>query len=122
MLEVLNPEQALPLLQGLANGALGEAGRQAWQALGQLIRGKRPAAEDGASTEVALPEGAELPSLVDHLNTWAAQDPSFAAALHSWWQNTAPLRVSQDSVTNTVDGTVSGHVVQARDISGGISF
>ena len=82
--------------------------------------------EDTAVLEAALaPEaGTEaIPPLVDALERAERTDPEFAAQLRTEWaKTTAAQQVDHSGVVNQITGQVSGKVVQARDILGGISF
>ena len=65
----------------------------------------------------AAPDSPEVHTLADHLADATATDPEFADALHATWAS-----ASTGGVVNQVSGTVSGNIVQARDIQGGITF
>jgi hypothetical protein len=124
--------QLAGVLSRLADGALGEAGKQAWDALARLVRRAR-----NPRTQVAgiLP-GQALTDLAAHpadaarataagqaLEQLSASDPEFAALLLEWW--TGAERLARDGDTrseNVIHGNVSGPVVQARDVYGPISF
>jgi hypothetical protein len=120
------------LLPRLADGALGEAGKQAWDALVRLVgRARRPEAQ-----APAVEPGAALTELESHpgdsaraeaagraLERLAAADPEFAAALREWWAGTDRLvHEAEAGNVNVIRGNVHGHVVQARDVQGPISF
>jgi hypothetical protein len=57
--------------------------------------------------------------LAAHLAAEEAEDPAFGEELRRTWQH---VSASRGGVVNQVTGNVSGKVVQARDIKGGISF
>ncbi|MBO4163309.1 hypothetical protein [Micromonospora antibiotica] len=50
----------------------------------------------------------------------ADRDPDFDQELRRRWETFHQTTVRADAVTNTVSGQVTGPVVQARDISGGV--
>jgi hypothetical protein len=115
----------------LADGALGEAGKQVWDALVRLVgRAWRPEAQ------AAVEPGAALAELQGHpgeparaeaagraLQQLAADDPEFAAALREWRTGTDRLiREADAGNVNVIRGDVHGGVVQARDVHGPISF
>jgi hypothetical protein len=119
------------VLSRLADGALGEAGKQAWDALVRLVgRARRPEAQ------AAVEPGAALAELQGHpgdsaraeaagrvIDGLAAADPEFAAALREWRAGTDRLiREADAGNVNVVRGNVHGGVVQARDVHGPISF
>jgi hypothetical protein len=62
-------------------------------------------------------------ALAEQLAVEEAADPEFGASLRAEW---AKVNVEQHAdrggVTNQITGNVSGKVVQARDIDGGVSF
>jgi hypothetical protein len=99
-----------------AVGSLYELVRKAFQ--------RRPAAT--AALEAAggaAPESAPVQALAEHLAEVSTEDPEFGQRLRAEW---AKVQVRQQAdnggVTNQITGTVTGKVVQARDIQGGISF
>jgi hypothetical protein len=119
--------QLTMVITGLANGALGEAGKDAWDGLAGLVRklGHR-------NVDVALPPGADraagtvdVAALAQALALAADRNPEFAAALGAWQTETAgrlrDVGIDQGT-TNVISGTVHGPAVQARDIRGNISF
>jgi len=124
--------QIAGVLSRLADGALGEAGRQAWDALVRLVgRAGKPEAEGSVTAP-----GAVLAELQAHpgdparaeaagraLEWLAGVDPAFAAALQEWWAGTDRLvREGDSGNANVIQGNVHGGVVQARDVHGPISF
>ena len=134
---------SIELLTALAGGAGGAAGKQAWQALTQLIR--RPFARPGdtpatppldgsvlegpvldAATELAALEQAPADvararALSGALAERSAHDPEFARSLRAWADGARSLRVAEGSTHNTISGTVHGAAVQGRDF-GSITF
>ncbi|MEV6800586.1 hypothetical protein AB0M91_19900 [Micromonospora rifamycinica] len=85
-----------------------------------------PASGEGASGEGASGEGASgegddrAVGLRRALVDAAAGDPGFDQELRRRWATFHQTTVRADAVTNTVSGQVTGPVVQARDISGGV--
>jgi len=105
------------VLSRLADGALGEAGKQAWDALVRLVgRARRPEAQ------AAVEPGAALTELQAHpgdstraeaagraLEGLAAADPEFAAAMREWWAETDHLvREADAGNVNVIRGDVHG--------------
>jgi hypothetical protein len=72
-----------------------------------------------AAADGAAPESAEVATLAAHLAVAEKEDPAFGAELRNTWQQ---VDVGEGGVVNQVTGNVSGKVVQARDIGGGVSF
>ncbi|BCJ54238.1 hypothetical protein Asp14428_57130 [Actinoplanes sp. NBRC 14428] len=108
--------------EGLAAG-----GRAAFEALARLVRHRF---KGRASVEAALDENGSEPAdtrraetLREALAQAVADDPAFETELRNGWRALSPhLIAGGDGVVNSVSGTVQGHVVQARDVHGGISF
>jgi len=121
-------------LAALAGGIGGEAGRQAWAALGALIHRpfRRAGADDEAGALVVSSGEAELAALTQNpgeleraqrlstaLAVRAALNAEFRLALENWWQQAQSVRTSEGAVSNQVSGgTQYGPVVMGRDFSG----
>lgn len=99
-------------------------------ALSTLVRAvrNRLAADDQArralaEADAAPADGDRVAALAGHLERLAAEDAGFAEQLRGLWSQTdARLQAHRGGTVNEVSGTVSGHVVQARDIDGGVKF
>lgn len=112
-----------PVLVSIAAALAGKGA----SSLYELVRRKfARAPHAGAVLEEALgsaPDSAQIRALSEELDRAERADPEFAADLRAvWGQVSAQQRADGDGVTNQVSGTVSGNVVQARDIDGGVSF
>ncbi|GLZ36506.1 hypothetical protein [Actinokineospora sp. NBRC 105648] len=83
-------------------------------------------AEAAAALEAAAgaaPESTEVATLAAELEREERQDPQFQSDLRSQWDTVATqLQADHGAVNNQITGNVSGKVLQARDIQGGISF
>lgn len=67
------------------------------------------------------PQDARVQLLAEELQRLAADDPAFAEQLDELWeQASTELHAETGGVVNNVSGTVSGNVVQARDVHGDI--
>lgn len=78
--------------------------------------------EAAAALEVAsgaAPDSPEVAALVAHLAAAEKEDPTFGLELRHTWQQ---VGADRGGVVNQITGNVSGKVVQARDIEGGVSF
>jgi hypothetical protein len=97
-------------------------------AIGRLAAGLRdkfrkdPTARGALEIVVDDPGDVEAKeNLAVLLDQHVKQDPEFSAWLRTEWGLVRPLIAQVDrSVANTVCGNVSGNVVQARDIEGGV--
>ena len=76
-----------------------------------------------AAAQGAAPGSPEVLALSAELAAAEATDPRFARELReAWGQVSIDQHVDNGGVVNQVTGTVTGKVVQARDIQGGVSF
>lgn len=80
-------------------------------------RGDAAAALERASG--AAPDSSEVAALAAHLAAEEAENPAFGVEVRHTWQQVAADR---GGVVNQITGNVSGKVVQARDIEGGVRF
>ncbi|MDJ1133175.1 hypothetical protein [Streptomyces iconiensis] len=107
-----------------AGGAATAAGESAWQSLIALTRrltGR--GTEDGPPVTVDPGDEEGVRVLVGRLDERARSDEEFATQLCDWAEtHSADLRVDRSVVHNTVaeGARISGPVIQARDIHGGI--
>jgi transcriptional accessory protein Tex/SPT6 len=75
------------------------------------------------ATEGAAEDTAAIKKLQEKLAEAQTKDPKFAEELHDEWERAQVQNQAEaGGVVNSVTGGVSGNVVQARDIQGGISF
>lgn len=103
------------------------AGTSALRSLFELVKKKfdrDPEATDALTAAQAEPDSNErVETLSAALSKAAQDDPEFATRMFSLWDRAAgELRADRGGVVNQVSGQVSGQVVQARDITGGVSF
>ncbi|MFE2074384.1 hypothetical protein [Streptomyces misionensis] len=119
------------LLTALAGGAGGELGRQAWAALGELVRrplrrAGAPEAVTGASAEAELVRLAEDPrdavaarALSTALAVRADADAEFGELLRRWSESARRITLESGNVDNSISGgSFSAPVFQGRDFSG----
>lgn len=108
-----------PVLISIATALAGRAAG----ALHELVRGwfdQRPgglAVLEAAAG--AAPGSPPVRRLAEELDRAGRADPAFAERLRSTWDSVSAAR---GGVVNQISGNVTGKVVQARDISGGVSF
>ncbi|MCX4098122.1 hypothetical protein [Nocardia sp. alder85J] len=107
-------------LHKILDSAAGEAGKRAWEALATLL-GRHRSEPDATEEPVPVPEtDSEIEDLANRLARIAAADPAAAERLRAWLDG-----IDGDppgTTHNTISGTVQGHAIQARDISGPITF
>ena len=101
-------------------------GRNALTSVYEFVRRRfRPGSDEAEALEAAVNNPGEqrhIDSLAAALAQVAADDPAFADRLAALWQETAqPPTADRGSVVNNFGGEAE-KVVQARDISGGITF
>lgn len=114
------------VVSGLAGGALGEAGKESWEALLGVVRrlGRRESSPILAAAVAGADRQIDVAGLVHALARRADADSEFAASLREW--RMAADRLVRDNGgggdTNVISGTVYGPSVQARDINGPVSF
>jgi len=75
------------------------------------------------SAVAAGPQSADVAGLAELLAAAEDADHEFASSLRAEWARVSvEQRVAHGGVHNQVTGIVTGNVVQARDIHGGVSF
>lgn len=118
---------ATTLVTKAAEG-LTEAGKEAFAALARLVRRKLNDDPDALSalghTADQTDEGVRTQRLGEALERIATRDPAFADELARLWSGMRGegVTAADSGVVNQISGAVSGTVVQARDVHGGISF
>jgi len=114
-------------LAGKAAVTVASSGASALRSMFDLVK-RKFAAEPGAANALeaarAEPEDSErIDALTRALEEATRRDPQFAEQLRALWgEARSEQRADRGGVINEVSGTVGGHVVQARDITGGVSF
>lgn len=89
-----------------------------------LVKAKlaRRGSKDMAVLDAAVDAGPESPAvgeLAQVLDAAAQEDPAFAEQLRTQWR---AVQAGTGDVHQSITGNVSGRVIQARDIQGGITF
>ncbi|MEU4927384.1 hypothetical protein AB0G54_12920 [Streptomyces yokosukanensis] len=120
-------------LTSLAGSLGGEAGRNAWQGLAELVRRpfRRAAGEESGDlpgigsgeAELAALRGdpdnaAHAQALATALGVRAALDGEFRVLLEEWWQGAAQASADGDAHNTISGGVQNAPVVQGRDFSG----
>ena len=109
--------------QGAALLAVG--GKSALTSVYQLIRQRfRPGSDEAEALEAVVHhpgERQQIDLLAAALAQAMAEDPAFADQLSRLWRETQQPTADRGAVVNNFDGEAE-KVVQARDVSGGITF
>lgn len=118
------------LVTALASSGGGALAEAAVAAIGRLTAGLRdrfrrdPAAR--GALEIVVGDPADVGAreqLAALIAQRLEQDPDFLAWLRTEWELVRRASAQVDgTVTNSVTGSVSGNVVQARDIQGGVNI
>ena len=91
----------------------------------ELVRNKFKARKQALATleaaNGAAKDSPQVIALAEELATAEAYDPQFSEQLRAQWA-AVQGQASDGGVVNTISGRVTGNVVQARDITGDISF
>ncbi|MGW1076529.1 hypothetical protein [Streptomyces sp. NPDC002537] len=118
-------------LAALAGSVGGEAGRQAWQGLSELVRRpfrrgesqeatEAPGVTSGrlelASLEDAPDDPVRAQALATALGVRAALDAEFRVLLDEWWQRAQAIG-TDGGVHNHISGGTQREVFQGRDFS-----
>ncbi|WP_326555110.1 hypothetical protein [Micromonospora sp. NBC_01813] len=117
---------AATTLVAWATTQIAQSGQRAMSALIDFLQDRfRHEPENREIIERVLQQPAQDNAgfLAELLEGEALRDPAFAAEFRARWEQTA-LAVTAEAggVANSISGDVSGPVVQARDVHGGISF
>jgi hypothetical protein len=120
---------ATALISAAAGSVATEAGRHAWESLLTLMRrvsGRGQDADASGPEDAADPaDERQVRELTGRVLDRAGRDEAFAAALEQW---VATHRATLMTATGDVHASIAsgavvhGHVVQARDIHGGVRF
>jgi hypothetical protein len=78
--------------------------------------GRKKALDALDAADGAAPDSPQVVALARELEMAEAYDEQFAERLHAQWQQIA------GGVVNQINGTVTGTVIQARDIHGNITL
>ncbi|MEU8265010.1 hypothetical protein AB0C02_30915 [Micromonospora sp. NPDC048999] len=117
---------AATTLAAWTTNELAQGGQLAVSALIDFLRDRfrrEPEAREVIEGVLRQPSQDSVRSLVELLDREARRDPAFGAELRARWERTeAAVAAGPGGVANSISGDVSGPVVQARDVHGGISF
>lgn len=129
-MEIVTAQMLAGALSKALDAAAGEAGKRSLEALSRIVGRwrSRSGGETGKAEVEAVPdlenplEPEQIPHLARLLAAAAGTDPALAAELIDWHHGAVITVTGAGNVSATVSGTVDGPVVQARDISGPVTF
>lgn len=103
-----------PILTSIATALATKAAGSLYELVSKVFR-RHPAARKALeAAQGAEPDSAPVQALAERLAEVTAAEPDFDRELRELAEN--------GGVVNKITGNVSGNVVQARDITGNISF
>jgi hypothetical protein len=108
-----------PILVAIAAALAAKSATSLYDLVRRKFAGRAEAAAALAAAGGAAPGSAEVAALATHHAAEENEDPAFSAELRRAWQQ---ADASRGGVVNQVGGNVTGKVVQARDITGNVSF
>jgi hypothetical protein len=112
-----------PILTSVATTLATKAAGALYDLVSKAFR-RRPAAQRALeAAQGAAPDSAPVRALAERLAEVTTEDPDFDRELRATWEDVR-TEVSADhgGVANQITGTVTGKVVQAGTINGGVSF
>jgi hypothetical protein len=108
-----------PVLVSIAAALAAKSATSLYDVVKRRFSGRNEAEAALEAADCAAPDSPEVETLAAHLAAAQAEDPTFGTELRRAWEQ---VRAERGGVVNQITGNVSGKVVQARDIEGGISF
>lgn len=108
-----------PILVSIAAALAAKSATSLYELVRRKFAGRKEAVAALEAADGAAPDSPEVAAVADHLATASAEDPAFGIELRNTWQQ---VSASQGGVVNQITGNITGKVVQARDVEGGISF
>lgn len=111
-----------PVMVSVAAALAGKAASSLYEFVRSRFAARGGADEALSAADGAGPESAEVAALARELERAGRDDPAFASGLRAEWARFVGQRAEHGGVANQITGPVTGKVVQARDIEGGVSF
>jgi hypothetical protein len=112
-----------PILVSIAAALAGKGATGLYDLVKKKLAGSPQATRALDDAECSPPDSPEVHALSEELARAESSDPQFAADLRAMWGHVlTQQRADNGGVVNGITGTVSGNVLQARDIEGGVSF
>lgn len=112
-----------PVLVSVAAALASKAVSAVYDLVKKKFAGKQEATAVLEAAVGAPSDSPEVRALSEELAHAESLDPEFSTELRAMWRDVAvEQHAERGGVVNQISGDVSGKVVQARDIKGGISF
>lgn len=112
-----------PILVSIAAALAGKSATGLYDLVKKKFAGSPQATKALDDAEGSLTDSPEVRALSAELARAESSDSRFAADLRAIWGHVSTRqRADNGGVVNGITGTVSGNVLQARDIEGGVSF
>jgi hypothetical protein len=112
-----------PVLVSIAAALAGRAVISLYQLVKDKFAGDETATAALEAAEGAAEDSPQVAELEQALERAESTDPEFGERLREEWARVAVQQHAETGgVVNQVTGNVSGKVLQARDIQGGVSF
>jgi hypothetical protein len=108
-----------PILVSIAAALAAKSATSLYELVKRKFTGRKEATAALEAAENAAPDSPPVATLAAHLAAAESEDPAFSVELRHTWQQ---VSADHGGVVNHITGNVSGKVVQARDIEGGVSF
>lgn len=108
-----------PILVSIAAALAAKSATSLYELVKRKFTGRKEATAALEAAENATPDSPQVATLAAHLAAAESEDPAFGVELRHTWQQ---VNADHGGVVNQITGNVSGKVVQARDIEGGVSF
>lgn len=108
-----------PVLVSIAAALAAKSATSLYELVKRKFSGRKEAQAALEAAEGAASDSAEVEALATQLADTERRDPAFATELRNAWQQ---VSATDGRVVNQITGNVSGKVVQARDIEGGVTF
>lgn len=108
-----------PILVSIAAALAAKSATTLYELVKRRFAGRQEAEAALEAASGTSPDSPEVAALATHLAAAETEDPAFGVELRHTWQQ---VSASRGGVVNQITGNVSGKVVQARDIEGGVSF
>lgn len=112
-----------PVLISIAAALASRAAGTVYDVVRKKFASKREATAVLEAAADASSDSSEVQALTEELARAESSDPEFSAELRAIWREVSvEQHAERGGVVNQISGNVSGTVVQARDIQGGVTF